>query len=128
MAMGVFIFWKLPPAIGGAYISTLFRQRRGSICGESGRSWKWGQGKQPYHLPPPHDDFAGVIVSLARQQEPDTSPTGLGNCLSHFEISPRRLRAQIFFRKSHRRAAHLLSKEVVSDFLATQPYLDKPTS
>ena len=30
-------------------------------------------GKEPYHLPPMRSDYAGIILSLARQEDPDTS-------------------------------------------------------
>jgi len=32
-----------------------------------------GAGKQPYQLPATRRDYAGVILSLARQERPDTS-------------------------------------------------------
>jgi len=80
-------------------------------------------------LPTPHEDFAGVIVSLARQQEPDTS--GYTDEEIVYRISKYHHAGFVLKSSSADRVEELLSsysKRFVSDFLATQPVPDKPTS
>ena len=47
---------------------------RRSTCGPSGRRSRLAGGKSHLHVPPmPRGDYAGLIVSLARQESPDTA-------------------------------------------------------
>jgi hypothetical protein len=88
-----------------------------------------GAGKRPYHLPPPHEDFAGVIISLARQQEPDTSAYTDPEIV--YRISKYHHAGFVLKSSSAVRIEELLTdyeKRFVLDFMATQPVPDKPTS
>lgn len=70
---GKFYFLETAARVGGAHIVELIEAARGinlwaewakiEIAGESGT----------YKLPPLRDDYAGLLVSLARQEQPDTS-------------------------------------------------------
>ena len=68
-----FISSKSRPAFGGAYISDVIEAATGINLWREWARLEVGAGKQPYELPPSREDYAGVIVSLARQEEPDTS-------------------------------------------------------
>src|SRR5260370_19434542 len=88
-----------------------------------------GAGNQPYQLPSPRGDYAGVILSLARQEHPDTS------AYTDPEITYRVTKYHhvgfILKSPSHERIQYLLdsyARRFHDDFVATQPVPDKPTS
>ena len=88
-----------------------------------------GAGKTAYELPPVSQEYAGVILSLARQENPDTS------AYNDPEISYRvkKYHHAGFILKSsqEKRVRELLdsyASRFAMDFLATQPVPDKPTS
>ena len=83
----------------------------------------------PYQLPQPRQDYAGVIVSLARQQEPDTSSytdPEIAERLQKFHHAGFVLRSPSCHRIEQLLAFY--SHRFVNDFLATQPVPDKPTA
>src|SRR5205823_4413988 len=82
--------------------------------------------KRPYQLAPARRDYAGVILSLARQEHPDTS------AYNDDEIACRvgKFHHAGFILKSasHQRIQQLLdsySRRFIEDFLATQPVPEK---
>jgi hypothetical protein len=88
-----------------------------------------GAGNQPYQLPPSRRDYAGVILSLARQEHPDTS------AYADPEIANRIIKYHhvgfILKSQSPERIQQLLDSYATrfqSDFVATQPVPDKPSS
>jgi len=126
---GRFYFWKLPRGSAAAYISNVVQAATGINLWREWAQLEVGQGSSLTTCRLRTMMFAGVIVSLARQQEPDTSAYTDSESLSHFEISPRRLRAQIFFRKSHRKLLTSYQKRFVSDLPRhANPVPDQPTS
>jgi len=128
-ADGQFYFLEIAARIGGAYISNVVQAATGINLWREWAQLEVGAGKQLYHLPAPQEDFAGVIVSLARQQEPDTS--GYTDEEIVYRISKYHHAGFVLKSASAERVEELLtsySKRFVSDFLATQPVPDKPTS
>ena len=128
-ADGRFYFLEIAARIGGAYISNVVQAATGINLWREWAQLEVGAGKQAYQLPKPHEDFAGVIVSLARQQEPDTS--GYTDEEIVYRISKYHHAGFVLKSSSAERVEKLLesySKRFVSDFLATQPVPDKPTS
>jgi biotin carboxylase len=124
-----FYFLEIAARIGGAYISNVVQAATGINLWREWAQLEVGAGKQLYNLPQPHQDFAGVIVSLARQQEPDTS--GYTDEEIVYRISKYHHAGFVLKSSSADRVEELLStysKRFVSDFLATQPVPDKPTS
>jgi hypothetical protein len=88
-----------------------------------------GAGKRPYQLPQPNHDYAGVILSLARQERPDTSvytdPEIVYRVIKYHHAG--------FILKSPKpeRIEELLnsySKRFQTDFLAMQPVPERPSS
>ncbi|HWY09534.1 MAG TPA: ATP-grasp domain-containing protein [Candidatus Acidoferrales bacterium] len=128
-ADGRFYFLEIAARIGGAYISNVVQAATGINLWREWAQLEVGAGKQPYHLPPPHEDFAGVIISLARQQEPDTSAYTDPEIV--YRISKYHHAGFVLKSSSANRIEELLAtyeKRFVSDFMATQPVPDKPTS
>ena len=128
-ADGRLYFIEIAARVGGAYISDVVESATGVNLWREWAKLEVGAGKQPYSLPVPRSDYAGVIVSLARQEEPDTSAY----------IDP-----EIVYRvKKYHHAGFVVrstdparvkallesyTRRFVTDFLATQPVPDKPSS
>ena len=126
---GKVYFLEIAARVGGAYISDVIETATGINLWREWAKLEVGAGKTPYELPQTSQDYAGVILSLARQENPDTSS------YNDSEISYRvkKYHHAGFILKSPReeRVRELLdsyTKRFVSDFVATQPVPDKPTS
>ena len=126
---GNFYFLECAARVGGAYINEMVEAATGvnlwrewariEIAGEDGS----------YKLPPARQDYAGVILSLARQENPDTSAYN----------DP-----EVFLRiKKHHHAGLVLRSEdavripmllenyavrFADEFLAVEPPREKPTA
>jgi biotin carboxylase len=128
-ATGKIYFLEIAARVGGAYISEVIETATGINLWREWAKLEVGAGKTPYELPRTFHDYAGVILSLARQEKPDTS------AYNDPEISYRvkKYHHAGFILKSPRedRVRELLdsyAKRFVADFVATQPVPDKPTS
>jgi biotin carboxylase len=124
-----FYFLEVAARVGGAYISNMVETATGINLWREWARLEVTAGKLPYELPPTRADYAGVIVSLARQQEPDTS------AYTDPEIVERIKRFHhagfVLKSSSSERIEHLLAsyaQRFAQDFLATQPVPDKPTA
>ena len=126
---GRLYFIEIAARVGGAYISDLVDAATGVNLWREWAKLEVGAGREPYALPVPRQDYAGVIVSLARQEEPDTS------AYTDLEI--------VYRVKKHHHAGFVVkssdpariksllddySRRFVADFLAKQPVPDRPTS
>jgi biotin carboxylase len=70
---GRFYFLETAARVGGANIAECIEASSGlNLWAEWARIEMTGEDRA-YELPPHRDDYAGVIISLARQQQPDTS-------------------------------------------------------
>jgi len=126
---GRFYFLEVAARIGGAYIFNLVQAATGINLWREWAHLEVGAGKRPYKLPAPHNDYAGVIVSLARQQDPDTSAYTDPEIV--YRITKFHHAGFVLKSSSPQRIDDLLASytlRFVSDFLATQPVPDKPTS
>jgi biotin carboxylase len=128
-ADGHFYFLECAARVGGAYINEMVEAATGinlwrewariEVAGENGT----------YRLPPVREEYAGVIISLARQENPDTSayndPEVFLRIKKHHHAGlilrstdPERVRA-LLEGYSHRFA---------QEFLAVEPLREKPTA
>jgi biotin carboxylase len=128
-ADGKFYFIEVAARVGGAYITDLVEAASGINLWREWARLEVGAGKQPYELPPLRREHAGVILSLARQEQPDTS------AYTDPEIAYRITKYHhvgfVLKSPSHERIQHLLdsyAQRFTNDFLATQPVPDKPSS
>jgi biotin carboxylase len=124
-----FYFLEIAARIGGAYISNVVQAATGINLWREWAHLEVGAGKQPYQLPQTQQEFAGVIVSLARQQEPDTSAYTDPEIV--YRITKFHHAGFVLKSSSPQRIEVLLSSytsRFISEFLATQPVPDKPTS
>jgi biotin carboxylase len=127
-ADGKFYFLEIAARVGGAYIANVIEAATGINLWREWARLEVGAGQEAYRLPAVRADFAGVIVSLARQEHPDTSS------YTDEEIVCRinKFHHAGFVLKSarHKRIQQLLdsySRRFAEDFLATQPVPDKPS-
>ena len=70
---GRFLFLETSARVGGANIVELVEAATGLNLWAEWAKIEIARGERPYQLPPVRNDYAGLIVSLARQQHPDTS-------------------------------------------------------
>jgi biotin carboxylase len=70
---GYFYFLECAARVGGAYICEMVETATGINLWREWARIEIAGGKQPYNLPAIRNDYAGIILSLARQEEPDTS-------------------------------------------------------
>jgi len=128
-ADGKFYFIEVAARVGGAYISDVIETATGINLWREWARLEVGAGNRPYQLPSVRHDYAGVILSLARQEHPDTS------VYSDPEITYRVTKYHhagfILKSQSPERIQQLLdsyARRFHADFLATQPVPDKPSS
>ena len=128
-ADGHFYFLECAARVGGAYISEMVEAATGinlwrewariEVAGENGN----------YRLPPVRDEYAGVIISLARQENPDTSAY---NDPEVFARIKKHHHAGLILRSTHpERIRPLLENYAIrfaEDFLAVEPPREKPTA
>jgi biotin carboxylase len=128
-ADGHFYFLECAARVGGAYINEMVEAATGinlwrewariEIAGEHGR----------YQLPPAREDYAGVILSLARQENPDTSAY---NDPEVFLRIKRHHHAGLILRSTDQQRVQALlenySQRFAQEFLAVEPQREKPTA
>jgi biotin carboxylase len=124
-----FYFIEVAARVGGAYISDVVEAATGINLWREWARLEVGAGKQAYQLPPHRREYAAVILSLARQEHPDTSE------YSDPEIVQRISKyhhAGLVLKVPHSaRILELLASYCArfqQDFLATQPVPEKPSS
>jgi biotin carboxylase len=126
---GKYNFIEIASRVGGAYIVDLVEAATGINLWREWARIEVGGGKEPYHLPEARQEYAGVILSLAREEHPDTS------AYTDPEIALRIAKyhhAGFVLRSSGaERVRELLDSYALrfrDDFLATEPIPDKPTA
>jgi biotin carboxylase len=72
-ADGHFYFLECAARVGGAYINEMVEAATGINLWREWARIEVACGDGSYKLPPVREEYAGVILSLARQEEPDTS-------------------------------------------------------
>jgi biotin carboxylase len=126
---GKLCFIEIAARVGGAYISDLVEAASGINLWREWARLEVGAGKTPYSIPPQRSDYAGVIVSLARQEEPDTSAYNDPEIV--YRVKKYHHAGFVVKSPDAVRVKELLqsySQRFVTDFLATQPVPDKPSS
>jgi len=126
---GKLYFLEVAARVGGAYISDVIDAATGINLWREWARLEVGAGKHPYQLPQHRHDYAGAIVSLARQEQPDTSAYDDPEIICRIA----RYHHAGFVLKSHEQARieQLLaaySKRFQEDFLATAPVPERPSS
>ncbi|MGB7284389.1 MAG: ATP-grasp domain-containing protein [Candidatus Acidiferrum sp.] len=124
-----FYFLEVAARVGGAYISDVIEAATGINLWREWARLEVGAGKQPYHLPQARQDSAGVIVSLARQERPDTSAYNDPEIV--YRIKKYHHAGFVVKSTTPQRIEQLLdsyAKRFQADFLAMQPVPEKPSN
>lgn len=126
---GKFYFIEIAARVGGAYISDAIEAATGINLWREWARIELGWGKTPYVLPKRRREYAGVVVSLARQEVPDTS------AYTDPEITQRitkKHHAGLVLRAAKpERISELLGSYATrfrDDFMATAPVPEKPSA
>jgi biotin carboxylase len=128
-ADGRFYFLEVAARVGGAYIADVIEAATGINLWREWAHLEVGAGKQPYQLPAVRGDYAGAILSLARQEHPDTSAYTDPEII--YRVTKYHHAGFILKSSSHERIQQLLdsyARRFREDFLATQPVPDRPSS
>jgi biotin carboxylase len=128
-ADGEFYFLECAARVGGAYINEMVEAATNvNLWREWARIEVAGEGGG-YKLPPTREDYAGVILSLAKQEDPDTSayndPEVVHRIKKHHHAG------MIVRSPDQKRVQKLLegyAERFVNDFVAVAPQRDKPTA
>ncbi|MGB2669736.1 MAG: hypothetical protein WAO11_03360 [Candidatus Acidiferrum sp.] len=126
---GKFYFLEVAARVGGAYISNVIEAATGINLWREWARLEVGAGRKPYQLPQTRSDYAGVLVSLARQERPDTSAYNDPEIV--YRVNRYHHAGFVLQSSSSQRVAELLdsySKRFQADFLATQPVPEKPSN
>src|ERR1700726_3175596 len=126
---GKFYFIEVAARVGGAYISDVIEAATGINLWREWARLEVGGGKTPYQLPNVRRDYAGVVISLARQDHPDTSSYNDPEIVLRI---PKHHHAGFVLRANKpQRIEELLDSYAArfrEDFYATEPVPDKPTA
>lgn len=124
---GRFYFLETAARVGGAYLVEMVEASTGVNLWAEWAKVEIAGGKEPYEPPTQREEYAGILVSLARQEYPDT-----GNYTDP-EIVWRLYKQHhvglIVASSNHDRIASLLenyTQRFHEDFFATQPLPDRP--
>ena len=128
-ADGQFYFLECAARVGGAYINEMVEAATGINLWREWARIEVAGGDGSYELPPIREDYAGVILSLARQEEPDTSAY---NDPEIFLRIKKHHHAGLVLKSSNpQRIPFLLQNyapRFVEEFMAVEPPRDKPTA
>jgi biotin carboxylase len=125
-ADGQFYFLEVAARVGGAFIAETLEAATGVNVWREWANIEIARGETPYALPARRDDYAGVVLALARQEWPDTS------AYTEPEIVMRPLKrhhvALIVSSPDYDRVQHLLgdhARRFADDFVAVLPPLER---
>jgi biotin carboxylase len=128
-ADGHFYFLECAARVGGAYINEMVETATGINLWREWARIEVASGDGTYKVPPVREDYAGVILSLARQEIPDTS--GYNDPEVFLRIKKHHHAGLVLRSGNPQRVQALLesySQRFAAEFLAVEPPREKPTS
>jgi len=126
---GNFYFLECAARVGGAYINEMVEAATGLNLWCEWAHIEVAGGDGSYRLPPVRGEYAGVILSLARQENPDTS--GYNDSEICLRIKRHHHAGLVLRSADPQRIPALLedyARRFAADFLAVEPPRDKPTA
>jgi len=126
---GQFYFLECAARVGGAYINEMVETATGINLWREWARIEISGGDGGYRLPPVREDYAGVILSLARQDEPDTS--GYNDPEVSYRIKKHHHAGLILKSSDPNRIPVLFEDYAIrfaEEFMAVEPMKDKPTA
>jgi biotin carboxylase len=128
-ADGHFYFLEIAARVGGANIAEMVEAATGLNFWAEWAKIETATKKKPYQLTPPRDGYAGIMISLAKQQWPNTSAYNDAEIVWRMEKEYHA--GLIVASAAHERVKALLdsyTERFYQDFYATAPLPDKPTA
>ncbi len=128
-ADGHFYFLECAARVGGAYINEMVEAATGINLWREWARIEVSGGDGTYKLPPVREEYAGVILSLARQEDPDTS--AYNDSEVYLRIKKHHHAGLVLRSTDAKRVPALLgnyAQRFVEEFLAVEPPRDKPTA
>jgi biotin carboxylase len=128
-ADGHFYFLECAARVGGAYINEMVEAATGINLWREWARIEVAAENGTYHLPPTREEYAGVILSLARQENPDTSAY---NDPEVFLRIKKHHHAGLILRSTDQQRVQALlesySQRFAQEFTAVEPPREKPTA
>ncbi|HEY7529514.1 MAG TPA: ATPase [Gemmatimonadota bacterium] len=126
---GRFHFIETAARVGGAHIADVIAAATGANLWAEWARIETATPARPYALPELRTDYAGSVISLARQERPDTSAYDDPEIV--WRLDKRHHAGLIVASPDAARVGSLLgsyARRFAEDFLATMPAPEKPTS
>ena len=124
---GRFYFLETAARAGGAFLMELVKASTGLNLWEEWAKIEIAGGERPYEVRPPKHDYAGIIISLARQEHPDTGAYDDPEIV--WRLDRPHHAGLVVASASHELVQTLIDSYVerfYTDFHTSQPPLDKP--
>jgi biotin carboxylase len=128
-ADGQFYFLECAARVGGAYINEMVEAATGINLWREWARIEVAAENGTYHLPGTREEYAGVILSLARQENPDTS--AYSDPEVFLRIKKHHHAGLILRSTDQQRVQSLLenySQRFAQEFTAVEPPREKPTA
>jgi biotin carboxylase len=126
-ADGRFYFLEIAARVGGAFIADTLEAASGVNLWREWARLELSTPEQPYVLPGVRDDYAGIVLSLARQEWPDTSSFTDPEIVSRVR---KRHHVGLVLASPDATRVHALlasySARITEEFLAILPPLERP--
>jgi biotin carboxylase len=126
-ADGKFYFLEIAARVGGAYIAEVLEAASGINLWREWARLEIVDGKAPARITPAHKEYAGIILSLAKQEDPDTSSYVDSEII--YRVKKRHHAGLIVRSPSLERVNELLDeygRRFVEDFVAIAPPPERP--
>jgi len=127
---GEFYFLETSARVGGAHLAEMVEAASGvNLWAEWAKIESATAAGGDYHVAPSRNTFAGILISLTRQEYPDTSPFNAPEIVWRMD---KRHHVGVIVRSDHPDRIHALLNEyadlVHRDYHASMPVGDKPTA
>src|SRR5215216_440595 len=126
-ADGKFYFLEIAARVGGAYISDVLEAASGVNLWREWARLEIADGKGPLRITPLRKEYAGIILSLAKQETPDTSTYSDEDII--YRVKKRHHAGLIVRSPRLDRVNQLLNdygQRFVEDFVAVEPPPERP--
>ena len=127
---GTLYFLETSARVGGAHIADLVEAATGVNLWAEWAKVEIAGGKTAYHVSPARHDFAGLLISLARQEHPDTSAYNDPEIV--WRMADKEHHVGLIVRSQDSARIDELIRNYAQrfkhDFFASAPPRDKPTS
>jgi carbamoylphosphate synthase large subunit len=126
-ADGKVYFLETSARVAGANLPVMVEAATGVNLWREWAKVELAGGKSEYKLPPVRQDYAGIILSLAKQEKPDTSAYNDAEVV--WRLDMKHHAGLVMRASSPGRIDELLDqyqRRYMTDFFASQPPLDKP--